>query len=79
MPGTFELVGTGLSQADENRRCRSIAGPEGPFYPAPADLVKYREVLTNAELVSLAGNIALDPEQQYTYCAYKSTRQAVPE
>lgn len=79
VPGTFELAGTGLSQPDENRRCRRIAGPAGPFYPAPADLVRYREVLTNTELASLVGNIDLDPELQYTYCTYKSRKQEIPE
>lgn len=79
VPGTFELVGAGLSQADENRTCRLIGGPAGALYPAPADFVTFREVLTKTELLGVAGNSDLDPEQQYSYCAYKSKKQELPE
>jgi len=79
VPGTFELAGTGLSQPDENRTCRTIGGPAGPYYPVPADFVKFREALTNAELAALVGNTSLDPEQLYSYCAYKSKKPALPE
>jgi cysteine-rich repeat protein len=79
VPGTVELVGGAITQADQNRRCRPIAGPDGPLYPAPADWVEFREALTHTELVSLAGNAGLDPEQTYSFCAYKSKKQQPPE
>ncbi|MDZ7784081.1 MAG: hypothetical protein U5K56_14465 [Halioglobus sp.] len=79
LPGTFELIGGGLSQPDAHRSCLEIGGADSALYPVPADLVYFREVLTGTELFAVAGNTAFDPDEEVTYCAYKSQRGATGE
>jgi len=79
VPGTFELVGSGVYREDENRHCRPIGGSTSPVYPVPLDLVVYREALSGRQLTTVAGHADQDPDEVNAMCAYKSRRALPPE